>query len=164
MNISGKIATFAKPQTVSGNVRIYMNLTINKVFLHFVIAILIAIVYQVLFLLTIYTLNINLFSSMGGLTIFSWCLIVIAHIHFYYLTTYLNFWLTALSLILNEILLAVELWIIYHIQNEINLGNLDILLAGIFWVFNKLLIDKTMVNFELNLTESNRIERIRIVP
>lgn len=93
-------------------------------------------------------------------------LILLEFIVFYRLTTYTKIWLTLLSFILNFVLWVVEqvnLERFFHdtfFYQDNRFRYAVIILSGILWAFNKLIIDRLFILFKANLSLTNRIENI----
>jgi hypothetical protein len=93
-------------------------------------------------------------------------LIVLGQIAFYFLTTYTNIWLTIFSFVLNFILWVVEqvnLESFFHdtffYQDKI-FRYAVIILGGLLWAINKLIIDRLFIVFKVNLSLTNRIDKV----
>lgn len=93
-------------------------------------------------------------------------LIVLGLITFYYLTTYTNIWLTILSFILNFILWVAEqvnLERFFHdtfFYQDNNFWFGVIVLCGLLWAINKLIIDRLFILFKVNLSMTNRADKL----
>jgi hypothetical protein len=86
---------------------------------------------------------------------------LIFQILFYYLTTHYNFGWTALSFIINVILWTVEQVVIeknFH-DELLHHSNELLILGGLLWVTNKILIDKI---FELNKSTTKGQSKIAL--
>jgi len=139
-----------------------MQTAVKSVLLHFGIAIVFAVATAALTDLTTF-LPIDI--GWHFLTV-QYILIVLGQIAFYFLTTYTNIWLTILSFILNFILWVAEQVNIesyFHdtfFYQDDNLRYAVIVLGGLLWATNKLIIDKLFSVLKANLSLINRIEKI----
>jgi hypothetical protein len=93
-------------------------------------------------------------------------LIVLGQIIFYFLTTYTNNWLTILSFILNFVLWVAEQVNLesffqdtFFYQDK-NMRYAVIILGGLLWAINKLFIDRLFIVFKVNLSLTNRVDKI----
>lgn len=139
-----------------------MHSTIKSALIHFGIAIIFAISTAAL---TDLTTLLPIDIGWHFLTVL-YVLIVLGQIAFYYLTTYANVWLTILSFILNFILWVAEqvnLERLFHDtffyqENDFRYG--VIVLGGLLWAINKLAIDRLYILLKVNLSLTNRAERL----
>ena len=112
-------------------------------------------------------LSILLFPDIGWhfLTVF-YLLIVFGQIAFYYFTTYTNIWWTIVSFILNFILWVAEqvnLESYFHdtfFYQDKNLRYAVIILGGLLWAINKLIIDRLFIVFKINLSLTTKTEKL----
>lgn len=112
-------------------------------------------------------LIVRLFPDIGWhlLTAF-YLIIACAQITFYLLTTFTGLWLTILSFVLNFILWVAEqvnLESFFHdaafYQDErFRYG--VIVLGGLLWAFNKLVIDRLYIVLKVRISIANRADRI----
>ena len=99
------------------------------------------------------------------LTVF-YILIVLAQIAFYFLTAYTNIWLTILSFILNYVLWIAEqvnLESYFHdtfFYQDKNMRYEVVILGGLLWTINKLIIDRLFIVFKANLSLTNRVDKL----
>jgi len=139
-----------------------MQSTIKSALIHFGIAITFAISTAAL---TDLTTLLPIDIGWHFLTVL-YVLIVLGQITFYYLTTYTNIWLTILSFILNFILWVAEQVNLerffhdtfFYQDNDFRYG--VIILGGFLWAINKLIIDRLYILFKVNLSLTNRAERL----
>lgn len=111
--------------------------------------------------------SILIFPNIGWhfLTVY-FSLIGVAQITFYYLTTYTNIWFTVLSFILNFILWVAEqvnLESFFHdtfFYQDKNFRYAVIILGGLLWAGNKLIIDRLFVIFKVSLSLTNKADKI----
>lgn len=93
-------------------------------------------------------------------------LIVLGQILFYFLTTYTNIWLTILSFILNFVLWVAEqvnlesFFQDTFFYQEKNMRYAVIILGGFLWAINKQFIDRLFLVFKVNLSLTNRVDKI----
>jgi hypothetical protein len=135
---------------------------IKSVIIHFGIAIAFAIMIAGI---TDFTTVLPIDIGWHFLTVF-YILILIGLISFYWLTSYTNIWLTILSFILNFIIWVTEQVnfeklfhdTFFYEENKFRYG--VIVLGGILWTFNKLIIDRIFVLCKLDLSLKNRIEKL----
>ena len=139
-----------------------MQSTIKSALIHFGIAIVFAVSTAALTdLTTILPIDIG----WHFLTVL-YVLIVLGQIAFYYLTTYTNVWLTILSFILNFILWVAEqvnLERFFHdtfFYQDNNFRYGVIVLGGLLWAINKLIIDRLFILFKVNLSLTNRADKL----
>jgi hypothetical protein len=139
-----------------------MQLTIKSALIHFGTAIAFAVMFAALTdLTTLLPINIG----WHFLTVL-YVLIMLGQIAFYYLTTYTNIWLTILSFILNFILWVAEqvnLERFFHdtfFYQDNNFRYAIIILGGLLWAINKLIIDRLFILKKFNLSLTNRAEKL----
>lgn len=139
-----------------------MQSTIKSALIHFGIAIAIAV--SIVALADVTTL---LPIDIGWhLLTFLYVLTTIGQVSFYYLTTYTNVGLTILSFILNYIIWVVQQvnlertfhGSIFYKDNDFGYG--VIVLSGLLWAINKLIIDRMFISVKVNLSSTNRLERL----
>lgn len=139
-----------------------MQSTVKAALIHFAIAIAFAIATTALTdLTTILPIDIG-----WHLLTVLYVLIVIGLIVFYFLTTYTNIWLTILSFILNFILWVAEQVnleslfhdIFFYQDNNFRYG--VIVLGGLLWAINKLIIDRLFIVFKVKLSLTNRAYKL----
>ena len=114
-----------------------------------------------------YNLTILLAPDIGWhfLTVL-YLLIVLGQIAFYFLTTYTNIGLTILSFILNFVLWVAEqvnLESFFHdtfFYQDNNFRYAIVVLGGLLWAINKLIIDRLFIAFKVNLSLTNRVGKI----
>jgi len=93
-------------------------------------------------------------------------LILLGQIAFYYLTTYTNIWLTIFSFILNFLLWVAEqvnLESFFHdtfFYQDKNFRYAVIILGGLLWAINKLIIDRLFNIFKVKSSLTNRVDKI----
>ena len=139
-----------------------MQSTIKSVLIHFGIAIAFAVMTAAL---TDLTTLLPIDIGWHILTVL-YVSIVLGLIAFYFLTTYINIWLTILSFILNFILWVAEqvnLERIFHdtfFYQDNNFSYAVIVLGGLLWAINKLIIDRLFILLKLNLSLTNRAEKL----
>ena len=112
-------------------------------------------------------LTVLIFPNIGWhfLTVL-YILIVLAQILFYFLTTYTNVWLAILSFILNFVLWTAEqvnLESTFHdtfFYQDKNFRYAVIVLGGLLWGTNKLLLDKIFERFNFKMRASNRLDNL----
>ncbi len=139
-----------------------MESTIKSAIIHFGIAIAFAVLTGALTDLTTF-LPIDI--GWHFLTVF-YVLIMLGLIAFYYLTTYTYIWLTILSFILNFILWVAEQVnlekffhdTIFYQDNNFRYG--VIILGGLLWAINKIFIDRLFILLKVNLSSTNRAEKL----
>jgi len=120
-------------------------------------------------MLTIATthLYILIFPETGWsfLTVFYYSIILL-QILYYYLTTYSKAVLTILSFVVNFILWVAEQVNLERsfqdtaFYNDIKYRVAVVLLGGLLWSINKLLIDRALIFMKAKLALNNRIERM----
>ncbi len=136
---------------------------VKSVLIHFGIALAFAVMIAAL---TVLTTVLPIDIGWHFLTVF-YVLIVLGLIGFYFLTTYTNIWLTILSFILN---------FIFWVAEQVNLESLFrdtflyqdryfryyavVILGGLLWAINKIVIDRLFIVFKVNLSLTNRAEKL----
>jgi hypothetical protein len=132
---------------------------LNKIVLHFGLAIVLAIIIHLLTALT------GLIPDIGyGILTFIYIFIITGLIIYYHLTTYFNIGLTILNFVLNFILWVAEQVNIestYHDTAFYQNGDFHILvviLGGLLWATNKILIDGIIMLFKVTRRSENRLE------
>lgn len=139
-----------------------MKLFLRKLIIHFVLSIIFA------FSTLIFTdFSILVFPGIGWgfLTIF-YILIILTQILFYILTSYTKTWITLLSFILNFVLWVFEQVNLeryfqdsfFYQDNNFRYG--VIVLGGLLWAINKLILDRIFIIFKVHASISNRIDWI----
>jgi len=117
------------------------------------------------FLIAAFYLTIFIFPDFGWyLLAVLYILIILAQILFYLLTTYTNAWLTILSFILNFLLWVTEqvnfesnFHDTFFYQNE-NFRCIIIILSGLLWGINKILLDRIFIFLKVNTRLTNRAD------
>lgn len=93
--------------------------------------------------------------------------IILAQVYFYYLSTYTGIWLTILSFALNLVLMLIELDyledLFYYLQfnRHISFDSIIILVGGLLWAINKLILDGIFTALKANMSPVNRIDNFR---
>lgn len=139
-----------------------MQTTIRATLIHFGLAIIFAVLTVAL---TDLTTHLPIDIGWYFLTVL-YVLIALGLIVFYRLTTYTKIWLTVLSFILNFVLWVAEqvnLERFFHdtfLYQDNRFRYAVIILGGLLWAFNKLIIDRLFILFKVNFTLTNRVENI----